>query len=151
MTFVQSIRVKWKGNTLSLDQAAYAREILKEFNMEKCKSVWTLFVPNERLPNIDANEAVEESLAARYRTLVGSLLYLAAGTRPDLTHCATYVSQCCTNPSVSHWQAAKHALRYLQGIKNFSITYRKTGEPIRMFSDADWASDASDRKSFREI
>ncbi len=47
VTLVQSIRVKWKDNTISLDQAAYANKVLREFNMERCKPVGTPLVPNE--------------------------------------------------------------------------------------------------------
>lgn len=82
-----------------------------------------------------------------YRELIGSLMYLAVCTRPDIAFAVNYLSQfnCCYN--ASHWTAAKQILRYLQGTKELGLRFRKTGRPIEGV-DADWANCISDRRSY---
>jgi hypothetical protein len=42
-----------------------------------------------------------------YREAVGSLLYLATTTRPDIAFAVGQVSQFCQNPGYGHWNAVK--------------------------------------------
>ncbi|KAH9074457.1 hypothetical protein Ae201684P_022264 [Aphanomyces euteiches] len=53
-----------------------------------------------------------------YRSLVGSLKYLAMGTRPDLAFPLQQLSQFLENPSPAHWRAAKRVLRYINGTRS---------------------------------
>ena len=48
----------------------------------------------------------------------------------------------------THWEAAKHVLRYLKGTINYRLLFRKTGEQIHGFVDSDYAEDINDRKSY---
>ena len=38
----------------------------------------------------------------RYQSIIGSLLYLMIGTRPDISYAVTHLSQFSTNPSEDH-------------------------------------------------
>lgn len=49
-----------------------------------------------------------------YRELIGSLIYLANATRPDLAFVANALSRFCANYEEAHWKLAKRVLRYLQ-------------------------------------
>ena len=51
------------------------------------------------------------------------------------------LSKYLSNPSQSHWKAAKKILRYLQGIKDLMLTYQHTNT-LKMvgFSDSDYAT-----------
>ena len=51
-------------------------------------------------------------------------------------------------PSKVHWVAAKHILLYLQGTVDYGLDYRQ-GDRVRLagYTDSDWASCASNRKS----
>ncbi|KAH9107020.1 hypothetical protein AeMF1_017532, partial [Aphanomyces euteiches] len=53
-----------------------------------------------------------------YRSLVGSLMYLAMGTRPDLAFPLQQLSQFLENPGPAHWRAAKRVLRYINGTRS---------------------------------
>ena len=46
-----------------------------------------------------------------YRNLVGSLMYLAVWTRPDLAMAVSTLSRFCQNPGRKHWEAAKRVVR----------------------------------------
>ena len=55
-----------------------------------------------------------------------------------------YLSESCQQ----HWVAAKHILKYLKGTSHYELRYQKSDElGILAYSDADWASDQSDRRS----
>lgn len=57
-----------------------------------------------------------------YRELIGSLMYLAVATRPDIAFPVAYLSQfndCFNN---EHWETAKRILRYLNRLKKNSLS-----------------------------
>ena len=96
----------------------------------------------------DANKFDQPEL---YRAAIGSLMYAAIGTRPDIAYAIQSLSQFSHNLSSEHWHAVKHLFRYLQGTKDMGIMYDQCGgsatTAISGFSDADWASNEIDRKS----
>ncbi|XP_036346805.1 secreted RxLR effector protein 161-like [Rhagoletis pomonella] len=83
-----------------------------------------------------------------YQSVVGALMYLAISTRPDILHSVSKLSQRNNNPHSEHEAGVKHVLRYLRKTSNYKLHYTKTGKAIEGFADADWGSDASDRKSY---
>lgn len=83
-----------------------------------------------------------------YRELVGSLMYLASSTRPDIAFAASYLGQFNNCYSEEHWRAAKRVLRYLRGTINLGINYGATSGVIEGFVDADWGSCVEDRRSY---
>ncbi|CDO77611.1 hypothetical protein BN946_scf184946.g3 [Trametes cinnabarina] len=97
-----------------------------------------------------------EDLDARtlYQAMVGSLMYAALGTHPDIAHAVQQLSQYASNPGPAHITAAKRVLRYLKGTRTLGIIYCANAttdsdhplEPLG-YSDADWANDLDDRKS----
>ncbi|XP_070152493.1 uncharacterized protein [Polyergus mexicanus] len=82
-----------------------------------------------------------------YRELIGSLIYLANATRPDLAFAASALSRFCTDPEEAHWKLAKRVLRYLQHTAGYGITYTKDCKEMQAYVDSDWAGDVEDRKS----
>ena len=77
-----------------------------------------------------------------YRSLVGSLMYLAVCTRPDLSMAVSALSRCSQNPQMVHWEAAKRVLRYFKGTAGEGLGY-SPGEEIEIwgYSDASYGSD----------
>jgi hypothetical protein len=58
-----------------------------------------------------------------FRSIVGSLNYLAVYTRPDLSYVISELRRFMQSPTEDHMKVAKHALRYLQGTKDYSLVY----------------------------
>lgn len=86
-----------------------------------------------------------------YRGVVGSLIYLAQCTRPDLGHAVGVLSQHLERPGTLHWDAAMHVLRYVRGTTNIGISYAADATtkvegteskhcPVS-HCDTDWAGD----------
>ncbi len=147
-TLVQSMRIKQMPKTIEIDQEMYSRQILTEFGMQECKGASTPLPICMKYDRATDEEILPPDEASRYRTAIGSFMYLVTGTRPDLAFATTYMSQFCSRPSRDHWNGVKHMLRYLKQTVATKLTYTKTEKGIQVYSDADWATDPTDRKSF---
>jgi hypothetical protein len=83
-----------------------------------------------------------------YQSIIGSLLYLALGTRPDIVHAVIMMSQFMVNPSEDHINKSLHIVHYVNTNLNSKIGYDgKQEEGFIAYADADWASDHISRKS----
>jgi len=74
-----------------------------------------------------------------YLTAIGSLMYLATTTCPDIAYTAGMLVCFRTDPGTAHWTAVKHLLRYLKGMMNYAITYQPdptSNHPFTTFSEA---------------
>jgi hypothetical protein len=82
-----------------------------------------------------------------YTSLVGGLLFLATTTRPDIMHAVTTLTRYMAKPTTSHWEAAKRVVRYLSNKKAHGLIYGATGDGIIGYTDSDYASDITSRRS----
>lgn len=79
---------------------------------------------------------------------MGSLIYLATNSRPDIAFAVSYVSQHMENPAMVHWNALKRILKYLKGTLRFGIKFVPNFDKrLNVYSDADYAGDVSTRRS----
>ena len=93
----------------------------------------------------DSKTLVDERL---YRSLVGSLLYIAKQTRPDIVWIVNKISRFMDKPTNTHWLAFKRVLRYLQATKSLKLVYSRDSDfNIHGENDADWSGDHDDRRS----
>ena len=130
---------------LRISQKAYVETVLKRFSMQDCKPVLTPMDPKKILQQCQ-NES-DKMDDKSFRALVGSLMYLLLGTRPDIAYAVGCLSQHLEKPTQEHWTAAKRVLRYLQKTKEYKLTFEKSERGlIFSFSDASWGNTA-DRKS----
>lgn len=140
MSIVQDLeqRRTWMG------QPMHTEKLLTRMGMSDCKPVKTPVEPGNRL--VKASEDEEAVDQQSYQSLVGSLMYLATCTRPDIAYAVGMLARYSSKPNQSHWVAAKRVLRYLKGTVNFGLVY--SGDSCVVgHSDADWAGDVDDRKS----
>ncbi|XP_050219392.1 secreted RxLR effector protein 161-like [Mercurialis annua] len=86
--------------------------------------------------------------AIPYANVVGSLMYAQICTRPDISFAVGVLGRFQSIPGKDHWIAAKRVLRYLQGTRDYMLTYRKV-EHLELigFTDLDFAGCSDDRKS----
>ena len=98
----------------------------------------------------EASEKEDLKIGHSYTQLIGSLMYLALATRPNISYAVNRLAQFTSNPKLVHWTALKRIFRYLKQTKNANLTYGGEEEfkntIINFFSDADWGNN-SDRKS----
>ena len=93
-----------------------------------------------KLVKDDGSKPTDASL---YQSIIGSLLYAATSTRPDIAHAVGVLSKFNCSPTETHLTAAKRVLRYLRGTPDFGIRYKKSDKPPVAYSDASWAENES--------
>lgn len=126
---------------LHLMQRKYIIDLLARTKMADAKPVTS---PMATTPKLSLKSGTMLPDATEYRTVIGSLQYLAF-TRPDIAYAVNRLSQFMHRPTDLHWQAAKRVLRYLAGIASHGIHLRKDSPlSLHAFSDADWAGDTDD-------
>ena len=133
--------------TIKLSQPAYINKILSKFHLAKSNTSNT---PMKESPLIPSEGEATPAERERYQGMTGSIIFSMVETRPDIAFATSVVSRFAKNPSYQHIEAVKTILRYLKATRETGITYK--GEQggdliIKGYSDSDWASDHSTRKS----
>ena len=129
---------------ITIHQERYIKTIIERFNMQDSHIVSTPLDHNTQLVPTD-DEKHPTITDVPYQALIGSLMYAAVGTRPDIAFAAQALSQFNTSHAHLHWTAAKHVLRYLKGTQNSGISFRAgTHSELQGFSDADWGQSRID-------
>lgn len=133
--------------TMFLHQGAYMRKVLERFKMSEAKPLSVPADPNVSLQPVESSE--ERLCNAPYREAVGSLMFLAIVSRPDIAYAVNTASKFLNKPSEIHWRAVKRILAFLVGTKDVGIMYRSGGSEPQLigYSDADFASDIETRRS----
>jgi len=128
--------------SIDISQPLYITNLLENFGMTNCKPVDTPAVKHTRN---------EELLSAEFpfMELIGSLIYLACISRPDISYATSYLTRHMSNPSTSDWQNAKRILRYLKGTPTLGITLLKEASApiIQAYSDSDYGGDLATSRS----
>ena len=141
-----------KKRLLWIDQESYIDNAIKKFGLENAHPANTpLPTTGNYKPN---DEQATPQFRQKYQSIIGTILYIMLGTRPDIAYSVTMLSRFATNPSESHWRSAIHILRYLKGMKAQKLQYDGSLSPelnpragLIGFSDSTWASDTADRCS----
>lgn len=130
---------------LQIFQRGYVNMILERFGMQNSAPVSTPIATGTKL--VKTTETSTTTDLKQYQSNVGSQMYAMLCTRPDLAYAISQISQFSSNPSTIHESAAKRVLRYLNGTRNFGITFNGSrGLILEGYSDADWGA-GEDRKS----
>jgi hypothetical protein len=141
------IQIEQNENEICLSQAGYIREILKRYRMEDCKPVLTPLAVGSKLSELHSEDDNEDTNFP-FRELIGALMYVAVGTRPDVSHAVSVLSQFSNCYRKKHCTAAKRVLRYLKGTIDKKLIYRKNQDNLTCYVDADWANCEIDRRSY---
>jgi len=72
-----------------------------------------------------------------YHEAVGSLMYAALGTRPDIAYAVQTVSRFSSKPGLDHWEAVKRIFRYLKGTRELWLAYGGEEKDLLGYADAD--------------
>jgi len=131
------------ARTIAFSQSAYVRTILKRFNLTDAKAVLTPMEVGCVLSTEQSPSTVTELTAMQnvpYQRGIGSLMYAATSTRPDIAFAMATLSQFMRNPGTTHWEACKCIMRYLKGTADFALTLGSSDGGLEAYVDADWAS-----------
>ena len=131
--------------TVAIHQKVYTKKVLEKFKMTDVKP---LKIPAEPGNPLSSGNNININNVIPYREAVGSLIFLASTSRPDITFAVNQVSRFFNSWTDEHWQAVKRIFRYLVHTINYKIIYSKT-EKIKVegYTDADYAGCLDTRKS----
>lgn len=136
-----------KKRTVSIDQSKYIVQLLEKFGMAESHPVNTPMDVNTRYSKNMIDEEEKPRLNFPYREAIGSLLFAAQVTRPDINFPVILLSRYAEEPKWAHWMATKRIMRYLRGSINKKLTYGEKTHEILGYCDSDYAGDIDDRKS----
>jgi hypothetical protein len=76
-------------------------------------------------------------------------MYIIVLTRPDIAFALGYLVRYISDPAVHYRHALKELIRYLKSTINQKLRFGPRGDNNHfvIYTNADWASDKSDRKS----
>ena len=135
-----------KGHAIHLDQSAYLQKVIEQCSMLNAKSASTPLLAGYYAAR--NTEPVDAELRSRFQTVIGSLLYLMLGTRPNIAFAVTHLLCHSTNPSQDHLSKALYICRYLIGMSTYSLVYNGgSGAGLTACTDSDWGSDPTSRLS----
>ncbi|KAE9167405.1 hypothetical protein PF002_g30886 [Phytophthora fragariae] len=136
-----------------LHQTKYAKDVLRRFGFEDARGCRSPLDPTIKLRAVTE---VDKQPGIDCRAAIGSLMYMATGTRPDLAFPVGYLSRFVENPTVQHGGALKRVLRYLVATTDHGIFFKKpkasslskvNAIKIEGFCDSDWGDCPETRKS----
>ena len=135
-----SISRNRQKRTIFLHQPKYTEEILERFNMHMSCAKHTPLPSGLQLQKVKEDDYTwpvdHEDYSGPYRQKVGSLLYLAIVSRPDIAQAVSYVAQFNSAPTKAADKAVNHIFKYLNGTRDFGITLGPDIGPLHTFADA---------------
>jgi hypothetical protein len=144
MSYFLGMEVQQNHRGIFIGQQKYAKEILRKFKVEECKSMNTPMNLKEKLCKEDGADKVDEAI---YRSLIGCLMYLTT-TRPDIMHVISLLSRFMHCASEVHFKAAKRTVRYITGTLSYGIQFSCIENfELQGYADSDWADSFDDMKS----
>ncbi|OWR48976.1 putative Copia protein [Danaus plexippus plexippus] len=141
-----NVKVNKCEKTISISQEDYIDQLLLKFKMSQCKTVQT---PMETKLHASKDENNVDKLLFPYQQMIGSLMYLAVLTRPDIAFAVSFLSQFNNSYTKQHCSYVKRILRYLKLTKHYGLKFSADGNSvIEGFVDADWGGNTIDRRSY---
>jgi len=133
------------ARTITINQRKYINKILNRFGLENCRPMSTPMAASLKLPKQET-PTIDQHL---YQSMLGSLMYAAVGTRPDIAFAVHFLAQHTLAPGKKHLEAIKRVFHYLKGTQNLGLIYdgKRVNEDLMGFTDSDWAGDPNSRRS----
>ena len=130
-------------HTIKLCQRQYIIDLVLQYGQQDAKP---RPVPMDPSFKPTADGILLDVSQFQYSSLVGSLLYAAVCTRPDIAYAVGVLCRFMAAPTTQHWDAAIWLLRYLHGTSQHGLVYGQQSF-LQGYCDADYAGDLNSRKS----
>lgn len=127
--------------TLKLSQSAYIDDMARKFSFDTEHVNRRVTVPMTS-DNPVPGSPLDQQKAGDFASLIGSLLYLANCTRPDISYAVGTLARNMRNPHSSHMKLARHLLRYCIATRDLGLSFgpSTSTEPLEVvgFSDSNY-------------
>ena len=127
ISFSLGIHFAWETNGLYMTQTAYIEKIAAKFKMEGCKPLYVPMQkgtkPTAKMSPTNEKEKIEMSTVP-FKNAIGSLLYLAVCTCPDIAYAVSSLARYSSNPGREHWVLVKNVIHYLMNTKEYGLFFK---------------------------
>ena len=144
-----------------IDQESTIVELLARNKMDKANAVRVPVCEESAIEaSVEENALLpskgpgtqEAPTVRSFQSLVGSLLWIARCTRPDIAFAVHRATRKTHAPTYQDFKMAKRILRYLAGTAQLKLTMKAdqdaaTAMRVSAYTDADYAADKATRKS----
>jgi hypothetical protein len=153
-SFILGIHVQRdrKRRLIHLSQTALIDKVVKRFDQQNARPIATPMEHGTVVSVADSPKTDEDKARVdvkRYGELIGSLQYLAQGTRPDIAFATSRLASVLNNPGVKHYEMGLRVVRYLNCTRTYGITLGGLNSTVRLsgMSDSDFANCPDTRRS----
>jgi hypothetical protein len=140
-----------RAQVIKISQEQMVKKLVVKFGLSEAKTKSTPLALGINLVKAKEDEVLDKTQYP-YGELVGSMLYLAVCTRPDIAHAVGVLARYMSAPSMEHWKTARAVLRYVAGSASVGIKFGSTGSRkgsigLVGYCDSDFAGDLDSRRS----
>lgn len=116
-------------NAITINQVSYVKRMLEKLNMENAKSLQVPADPGVHL-RASKEDNCKDGSSFPYREAIGSLIFLATVSRPNIALAVNHVSRYINKWSNEHVQAVKRIFRYMSGTVDYGIVYSSKSDLV---------------------
>jgi len=156
LSWLLGINVTLEATKISLKQDLYIKSILEKFKINGAYSSKITPMTKDWI-NQERNTKRFDN-PTHFRSLLGSLMYLAVQTRPDISFAISRIACFAHEPLEQDMEALKRVCLYLKATPKLGLVYMKNSKSINQkfpldreavigFSDSDFAEEKSTRRS----
>ncbi|KAL0362113.1 UNVERIFIED_CONTAM: Retrovirus-related Pol polyprotein from transposon TNT 1-94, partial [Sesamum calycinum] len=131
---ILGIKLIRSTNGIVISQSHYVEKIIENFGYQNSRIGKT---PYDSSIALFKNESGVSIAQLRYSQIIGSLQYLANGTRPNISFSVSKLARYGSCPDKIYWGALDRVLRYL-GTVSLAIHYGRFPAVLEGYSDASW-------------
>ena len=122
------VNIKTMDGVLQMSQGQYIKKILNKYKLQDCKPVSTPM--DVKLMKDDGYSKPVDPVA--YQSMVGSLIYAAIATRPDIAQAVGTLAKLNSSLNEAHLTAVKRVFRFLKEQLNYISS---TKQVIKVWKD----------------
>jgi hypothetical protein len=141
---ILGIEIHKEPQGFSLSQNEYIKRMCERFGLKRSKRARNPIVVGLDLTDYESSEPINKT---QYLSLIGSLLYISNGTRPDITYALGQLARYNQDPRLIHWHTATRLATYLLNTCDTKLHLPGDGAIIVTFADSSWASEIDSSKS----
>jgi hypothetical protein len=140
----------WATHTIYLSQPKHVADLLSQYGFTDARPLSSPMDHKIVLTATTDADKCDNPQLSTYAAIVGSLMYIACCSRPDLCYTASILARFMSRPSDYHLLQAHRALRYLSKTCKYRLRIGGSPascEPLTVWSDSDHAGCVATRRS----
>ena len=144
------IHMDVENDTVTLSQSGKIKHFLENLGLRKEESRTTPI----KVKAADLPKDTVRDYDVPYESLIGSCLWYSRMTRPDISYATIFHAKFTACATPQHYDSLMDTARYLLSTSDLKMVYNKSKDcggrfQVKVISDADWAADSTDRKSYQ--